>query len=79
MGGMGQIVGIEIEEIVMIGGKEIMSEMRLMKIILGKEFKKEIYRMLILGIEMVVVMVWKKSGLVGRSEKRELMNERKMV
>lgn len=56
-----------------------MSEMRLMKIILGKEFKKEIYRMLILGIEMVVVMVWKKSGLVGRSEKRELMNERKMV
>ncbi len=51
LGGLGSQVGVVIASIVMIGGFEMF-----------REFEE--YRMLVFGIIMVVIMVWKPRGLV---------------
>lgn len=79
LGGMGSLVGIAIAAIVMIGGTEILREMSFLKIIFGPDFTPELYRMLIFGLAMVVVMVWKPRGFVGSREPSAFLNVRKMV
>ncbi|MGV6902847.1 MULTISPECIES: ABC transporter permease subunit [unclassified Brucella] len=79
LGGMGSLVGIAIAAIVMIGGTEILREMSFLKIIFGPDFTPELYRMLIFGLAMVVVMVWKPRGFVGSREPSAFLNARKMV
>ena len=68
LGGMGSLVGIAIAAIVMIGGTELLREMDFLKQIFGPDFTPELYRMLIFGLAMVVVMVWKPRGFVGIRE-----------
>ena len=79
LGGMGSLVGIAIAAVVMIGGTEILREMSFLKLIFGPDFTPELYRMLIFGLAMVVVMVWKPRGFVGSREPSAFLNERKMV
>ncbi|MCH4540794.1 MULTISPECIES: high-affinity branched-chain amino acid ABC transporter permease LivM [Brucella/Ochrobactrum group] len=79
LGGMGSLVGIAIAAIVMIGGTEILREMSFLKAIFGPDFTPELYRMLIFGIAMVVVMVWKPRGFVGSREPSAFLHEKKMV
>ncbi len=79
LGGMGSLVGIAIAAIVMIGGTEILREMSFLKIIFGPDFTPELYRMLIFGLAMVVVMVWKPRGFVGSREPSAFLHEKKMV
>ncbi len=79
LGGMGSLVGIAIAAIVMIGGTEILREMSFLKAIFGPDFTPELYRMLIFGLAMVVVMVWKPRGFVGSREPSAFLHEKKMV
>ncbi|MDH7792683.1 MULTISPECIES: high-affinity branched-chain amino acid ABC transporter permease LivM [Ochrobactrum] len=79
LGGMGSLVGIAIAAIAMIGGTEILREMGFLKAIFGPNFTPELYRMLIFGLAMVVVMVWKPRGFVGSREPSAFLNEKKMV
>ena len=79
LGGMGSLVGIAIAAIVMIGGTEILREMGFLKAIFGANFTPELYRMLIFGLAMVVVMVWKPRGFVGSREPSAFLHEKKMV
>ncbi|MGO1163356.1 high-affinity branched-chain amino acid ABC transporter permease LivM [Brucella pseudogrignonensis] len=79
LGGMGSLVGIAIAAIVMIGGTEILREMSFLKVIFGPNFTPELYRMLIFGLAMVVVMVWKPRGFVGSREPSAFLNQKKMV
>ncbi|MFD1199740.1 high-affinity branched-chain amino acid ABC transporter permease LivM [Brucella gallinifaecis] len=79
LGGMGSLVGIAIAAIVMIGGTEILREMGFLKAIFGPSFTPELYRMLIFGLAMVVVMVWKPRGFVGSREPSAFLNQKKMV
>ena len=79
LGGMGSLVGIAVAAIVMVGGTELLREMEFLKDIFGENFTPELYRMLIFGAAMVIVMVWKPRGLVGSREPTAFLFERKAV
>jgi branched-chain amino acid transport system permease protein len=79
LGGMGSLPGIAIAALVMIGGTEILREMEFLKLIFGADFTPELYRMLLFGIAMVVVMLWKPRGFVGSREPTAFLHKRKAV
>ena len=79
LGGMGSLVGIAVAAVLMIGGTELLREMQFLKQIFGPDFTPELYRMLIFGIAMVVVMVWKPRGFVGSREPTAFLKERKSI
>jgi branched-chain amino acid transport system permease protein len=68
LGGMGSLIGIAIAALVMIGGTELLRELDFMKAIFGNDFTPELYRMLIFGLAMVVVMLYKPRGFVSTRE-----------
>ncbi|MGE3870886.1 MAG: high-affinity branched-chain amino acid ABC transporter permease LivM [Pseudorhodoplanes sp.] len=79
LGGMGSLFGIAVAALVMIGGMEILREMQFLKQIFGQDFTPELYRMLLFGVAMVVVMVWKPRGFVGSREPTAFLRERRAV
>ncbi|MGB3645501.1 MAG: high-affinity branched-chain amino acid ABC transporter permease LivM [Mesorhizobium sp.] len=79
LGGMGSLVGIAIAAVVMIGGTEILRELDFLKVVFGPDFTPELYRMLLFGLAMVIVMVWKPRGFVGSREPTAFLKERKAV
>lgn len=79
LGGMGSLIGIAVAAALMIGGTELLREMTFLKAVFGPDFTPELYRMLIFGIAMVVVMVWKPRGFVGSREPTAFLYESKAV
>jgi branched-chain amino acid transport system permease protein len=79
LGGMGSLIGIAIAAVVMIGGTEILRELSFLKLVFGEGFTPELYRMLLFGLAMVVVMLYKPRGFVGSREPTAFLHERKMV
>lgn len=79
LGGMGSLIGIAVAAAVMIGGTELLREMEFLKHVFGPDFTPELYRMLIFGLAMIVVMVWKPRGFVGSREPTAFLRERKSV
>src|SRR5690606_3521199 len=79
LGGMGSLTGIAIAALVTIGGTEILREMQFLKVVFGPDFTPELYRMLLFGIAMVIVMVWKPRGFVSSREPTAFLHERKAV
>ncbi|KPH08601.1 high-affinity branched-chain amino acid ABC transporter permease LivM [Rhizobium acidisoli] len=79
LGGMGSLTGIAIAAIVMVGGTELLREMDFLKVIFGPTFTPELYRMLIFGLAMVVVMLFKPRGFVGSREPTAFLKARKAI
>ena len=79
LGGMGSLVGIAVAAIAMVGGTELLRNMDFLKAIFGPNFTPELYRMLIFGLAMVLIMVWKPRGFVGSREPTAFLFERKNV
>lgn len=79
LGGMGSLKGIAVAAVVMIGGTEILRDLGFLKSIFGAGFTPELYRMLIFGLAMVVVMVWKPRGFVGTREPSVLLHKKQPV
>jgi branched-chain amino acid transport system permease protein len=79
LGGMGSLTGIAIAALVMVGGTELLRELDFLKEIFGDDFTPELYRMLIFGLAMVVVMLFKPRGFVGSREPTAFLKERKAV
>ncbi|MBK8456523.1 MAG: high-affinity branched-chain amino acid ABC transporter permease LivM [Phyllobacteriaceae bacterium] len=79
LGGMGSLPGIAVAAAVMVGGTELLREMGFLKAVFGPDFTPELYRMLLFGLAMVVVMVWKPRGFVGSREPSAFLHERKAI
>ena len=79
LGGMGSLMGIAVAAVVMIGGTEILRELTFLKAVFGPDFTPELYRMLIFGLAMVVVMVMKPRGFVGNRTPTAFLFEKKNV
>ncbi len=79
LGGMGSLPGIAIAAVVMIGGTEMLRELGFLKAIFGADFTPELYRMLLFGLAMVIVMLWKPRGFVGTREPTAFLFQRKAV
>jgi branched-chain amino acid transport system permease protein len=65
LGGMGSLVGVALAAVIMIGGTEIMRELDFLKSVFGRDFDPTQYRMLLFGLAMVLIMIWKPRGLIG--------------
>ncbi len=66
LGGMGSQIGVVIASVAMIGGFEVFRE-------------AEQYRMLIFGLAMVIIMIWRPRGLIATREPSIFLKQRKAV
>ena len=64
LGGLGSQIGVAVAAIIMIGGIEMLRNLSWLKVVLGTDFDPSNYRMLVFGIAMVVIMIWRPRGLV---------------
>ena len=79
LGGMGSQVGVAVAAVLMIGGTEILRELDWMKEIFGQGFDPTQYRMLLFGLAMVLIMIWRPRGLVSSREPSIFLSERRAV
>ena len=79
LGGMGSMIGVAIAAVAMIGGSEILRELEFLKLIFGPDFDPVQYRMLLFGMAMVLIMIWKPRGLISTREPSTFLKERKIV
>ena len=64
LGGMGSQIGVAIAAVAMIGGTEILRELDWLKRVFGADFEPTQYRMLLFGLAMVLLMIWRPRGLI---------------
>ena len=79
LGGMGSQIGVAIAAIVMIGGTEILRQLTFLKQIFGPTFDPTQYRMLLFGLAMVLIMIWRPRGLIATREPSVFLKERKQI
>jgi branched-chain amino acid transport system permease protein len=79
LGGMGSLTGVAIAAIVMIGGIESLRELTILKLVFGQDFEPTQYRMLLFGLAMVLIMLWKPRGFVTSRTPTAFLKERKDV
>jgi branched-chain amino acid transport system permease protein len=79
LGGMGSLFGVAVAAVVVIGGIELLRELDWLKSIFGPNFDPGQYRMLIFGLAMVVMMIWRPRGLIASREPSIALNEAKAV
>jgi branched-chain amino acid transport system permease protein len=79
LGGMGSLLGVATAAVIMIGGTEIMRELDFLKAIFGNDFDPTQYRMLLFGLAMVLIMIWKPRGLISTREPSTFLARRKTV
>ena len=68
LGGLGNMMGVAIAATVMIGGTELLRELTVLKRVFGPDFDPTQYRMLLFGLAMVMIMVWRPKGLIASRE-----------
>ena len=79
LGGMGSQIGVAIAAIAMIGGTEILRQLEFLKQIFGPTFDPTQYRMLLFGLAMVLIMIWRPRGLIATREPSVFLKERKAI
>ena len=79
LGGMGSQVGVAIAAVAMVGGTEILRELDFLKQLFGNDFDPTQYRMLLFGLAMVVLMIWKPRGLISTREPSIVLKESKAI
>jgi branched-chain amino acid transport system permease protein len=68
LGGLGSQIGVAVAAVVMIGGTELLRELGFLKALFGPDFDPAQYRMLLFGLAMVALMIWRPRGLVTTRE-----------
>jgi branched-chain amino acid transport system permease protein len=66
LGGMGSQIGVAVAAVVMVGGVELFRDL-------------EIYRMLVFGLAMVVMMIWRPRGFVGNRTPTVALKSRRAI
>jgi branched-chain amino acid transport system permease protein len=79
LGGMGSQIGVAVAAVLVIGGTEILRQLNFLKDIFGPTFDPTQYRMLLFGLGMVLIMVWRPRGLVSTRTPSVFLKERKII
>jgi branched-chain amino acid transport system permease protein len=79
LGGLGSQIGVVFASVVMIGGIELLRNLGFLKGLFGPDFDPVQYRMLIFGLAMVAIMVWRPRGLVTTREPSAVLKEKKKI
>jgi branched-chain amino acid transport system permease protein len=79
LGGLGSQLGVVIASVVMIGGIELLRNLTILKSVFGEGFDPTQYRMLIFGLAMIAIMVWKPRGLISSRTPSAVYKEKKKI
>jgi branched-chain amino acid transport system permease protein len=79
LGGMSSQIGVVLASIGMIGGLEVLRQLYFLKLVFGADFDPSQLRMLLFGMAMVLVMLWKPRGLVSSRVPSVFLKEKKTV
>ncbi len=79
LGGMGSQIGVALAAIVMVGGTEALRELDFLKQLFGQDFNPVQYRMLIFGLAMVLMMIWRPRGFIATRTPSIFLKQRKAV
>jgi branched-chain amino acid transport system permease protein len=79
LGGLGSQMGIVFAAIAIMGAFELFREMGFLKEILPEGVDPIQFRMLAVGLAMVLIMRWKPRGLVSRRDPTIFLKEKKSV
>jgi branched-chain amino acid transport system permease protein len=79
LGGMGSMLGVIIATLVLIGGPELLRNVEFLKLLFGDDFDPTKYRMILLGLGMVLIMIWRPRGLISTREPTAFLKTKKSV
>ncbi|WP_237153559.1 high-affinity branched-chain amino acid ABC transporter permease LivM [Oryzibacter oryziterrae] len=79
LGGMGSMIGVALAAVAMIGGTELLRELSFLKAVFGDDFNPDQFRMLLFGLAMVVIMVWKPRGFISARQPTAFLFEKKTI
>ena len=79
LGGMGSQIGVAIAAIAMVGGPELLRNLDALKLVFGPGFDPNQYRLLLFGLAMVLMMIWRPRGLISVREPSVVLKERKAI
>jgi branched-chain amino acid transport system permease protein len=79
LGGLGSQIGVVIAALVLIGGTELLRELDWLKHVFGQDFEPTQYRLLLFGLAMVLVMIWKPRGLISHRMPTVFLRRRQAV
>lgn len=79
LGGMGSQLGIVVATLIMVGGPEFLRNLNALRHWFGDDFDPNQYRLLIFGLGMVVMMIWRPRGLVGYRQPSIVLRQRKAI
>ncbi|TXN44519.1 high-affinity branched-chain amino acid ABC transporter permease LivM [Methylobacterium sp. WL7] len=79
LGGMGSQVGVAIAAVAMVGGPEMLRNLGFLKAVFGEGFDPNEYRLLLFGVAMVAMMVWRPRGLISVRLPSVSLGERRAV
>ena len=76
---MGSQLGVAIAAVVMVGGFEALRHTDGLQSIFGAGFDPALYRMLLFGIAMVGIMIWRPRGLIASRSPTISLNDANAV
>jgi branched-chain amino acid transport system permease protein len=79
LGGMSSQIGVVLASVGMIGGLEVLRQLQFLKLLFGQDFDPSQLRMLLFGMAMVLVMLWRPRGLVSSREPTVFLKQKKTV
>ena len=79
LGGLGSQLGIVVAALLMIGGIEMLRNITWLKAVFGPDFDPALYRMLLFGLIMVTIMVWRPRGLISTRLPTIALADRKRI
>ena len=74
LGGMGSQIGVVLAAIALIGGFELLRNMEWLQVVFGEDFDPSLYRMLLFGLAMVAIMLWRPRGIISSREPSILLH-----
>nr|WP_244642192.1 high-affinity branched-chain amino acid ABC transporter permease LivM [Chelatococcus reniformis] len=66
LGGMGSQVGVAIAAVAMVAGPELLRRLEILQVVFGEHFDPNQYRLLLFGLAMAAMMVWRPRGLISQ-------------
>ena len=79
LGGMSSQLGVVFSAIAMVGGVELLRQLQFLKVIFGNDFDPSQLRLLLFGLAMVLMMLWRPRGLVSTRMPTVFLKDKKTV
>jgi branched-chain amino acid transport system permease protein len=79
LGGMSSQLGVVFSAIVMVGGVELLRQLQFLKSVFGNDFDPSQLRLLLFGLAMVLMMLWRPRGLVSTRMPTVFLKDKKTV